>query len=344
MSTKGHINTDLKPDHIRLSKRIPLTTFQNSISEPDTSVNDILLRHYNNNRMKLYSPAANHLEVLTTDVNQEGIPYSICLLEAPGTFNWAAVCCPNPNDGLNWFLPRCGNTLHADKQIPLTKADLIIVTSTRFYLHDPRAKRLLQEHPELLGYANNNQLGKHLTLCLEVYAKLYGFEGLNFSQPASFPDTDFDVLINLVEPDISRIQKTANQCLRDTEDYREYCLKQHKELWTTIAEKTKVNNDCYTKTQYFMEHTHLPMPLNLCFACDFAKYRMQAEYGDKASYSKCVYCPLYWPNLDANGVPCCCTDPGLYEQWTNAVEEDEDVTLAANLAEKIANVPPKSRK
>ena len=132
----------------------------------------------------------------------------------------------------------------------------------------------------------------------------------------------------------------------------EQTIEQHRKMWRWIAESTKTKRSCTTKKEYLQEVAEKPFGINDCyleldcFLCNYDRgcrlFPMHNDMNnDMNNDERCQNCPAIWPHHDR------CydkyedsTDPGLYDEWEFAVEQNEWED-AAKYAKIIAELPMK---
>lgn len=120
---------------------------------------------------------------------------------------------------------------------------------------------------------------------------------------------------------------------------RQKAVRNHRDMWTWIAEQSRKYRTAITKSDYRREQfpglRELP---NQCWLCQYTYYRTKDD--------NCRKCPLEWESIH-DMQPCIRIDknaegpnesPGLYKRWKMAVDRN-DWRQAAELAERIANLP-----
>lgn len=107
---------------------------------------------------------------------------------------------------------------------------------------------------------------------------------------------------------------------------KEQALENHRRLWRHIAEKTRAEKRRVNKREAFKDIWGDVWVANGCWCC---KYDAQFD-----SYS-CTHCPVMWGNGKYDD---CWCDNSEYREWRNTCK-DKDWEKAAELAEKIANLP-----
>ena len=104
-------------------------------------------------------------------------------------------------------------------------------------------------------------------------------------------------------------------------------ISNHRKLWHWIAEETRKLKRKVKKSEYFKQNNipNEPIPAYFCYCCEYAE-----QFRDD-----CTYCSIDWGNTENE----CSCSYGLYLRW-NACN-DEDWKRAADLADKIAEMPEK---
>lgn len=114
----------------------------------------------------------------------------------------------------------------------------------------------------------------------------------------------------------------------NTTNERKYCIEQHRNMWTTIADKTEKRQTCYTKSDYIKEY--LPEMKDIeshCWLCHYA-YVLSA--------SDCSDCPLKWRSRKTAANYHACLN-SYFGEWRNACYS-KDWKSAAKYAKIIANL------
>lgn len=114
---------------------------------------------------------------------------------------------------------------------------------------------------------------------------------------------------------------------------REQAVAEHRKMWRWIADETRSKKRKAEKYEYFKKFAIVErkIPYNKCYCCEYA---IQFSI-----FNECRKCPIDWGS-SANAVMCCDIKrfgdrKGLYPTWCN----ERDWQKAADLAERIANLP-----
>lgn len=112
---------------------------------------------------------------------------------------------------------------------------------------------------------------------------------------------------------------------------RDKAIELHRKMWSWIADTTKKEKRCVSKTEYFDEHNILWYPRNKCYCCEF-------------TCGNCSLCPINWKSK-MDKVMCenklyYGDDKGFYAQWSSAYTKN-DWKTAVKLARKLATLPEK---
>lgn len=117
---------------------------------------------------------------------------------------------------------------------------------------------------------------------------------------------------------------------------REQAVAEHRNLWRWIANETRSRKRRVEKYEYFknFEIPKWEIPRNSCYCCE---YSFQLYIFQFHSLNCCENCPIDWGYSAKNNM--CCDDTwnfdGIYFAWCY----EEDWQKAADLAERIANLP-----
>ena len=108
----------------------------------------------------------------------------------------------------------------------------------------------------------------------------------------------------------------------------------HRKMWHWIADETRSFKRKVEKWEYFFYYM-IPdddIPLQDCYCCEYDKQLHLDKRYLNGGYSICTHCPIDW------GWGAKCHDSGtLWGQWYDC--SDEDWEFAAELADKIAELP-----
>lgn len=100
----------------------------------------------------------------------------------------------------------------------------------------------------------------------------------------------------------------------------------HRKMWHWMAAETRKQKRKVYKLEYldFYNISDENKPFGSCYAC---QYDIQCD-------NDCTHCPINWG--DGMG---CFTDGSLYREWLACNENENDWERAAELADKIAELP-----
>lgn len=107
----------------------------------------------------------------------------------------------------------------------------------------------------------------------------------------------------------------------------------HREMWHWIAEETRKQKRKVRKYEYFQQNRNIPV--NECFACAEAMSRWTKTHNGDTS---CQYCPLKWGTEEYGTLDFCIYDDALFNQWMKIGAGLSDWQVAADLADRIAEM------
>lgn len=111
--------------------------------------------------------------------------------------------------------------------------------------------------------------------------------------------------------------------------------KLHREMWHWIAEETRKQKRKVIKYEYFNHNKTQLVPAASCFACQEAIKRCPTG-GDAGRY--CQYCPLKWGTEKSYASDFCLRGDTLFCQWMMIGAGLSDWQVAADLADRIAEM------
>lgn len=120
---------------------------------------------------------------------------------------------------------------------------------------------------------------------------------------------------------------------------REEAIKDFRNMWEWMADKTEELKRKVSKIDYFMAHDFddLEIPMRFCFLCEYA----DDQFLYKGGNVDCEYCPIDFGFVRCTGAGE--TEDGVplsvYDRWYWC--EREDWQEAARLCREIARLPEK---